>query len=101
VSGFPGNPLEASALAIARGVCRHREQPSPQIRRIAAGAQVIEELHERFLEDIFSIVVVPQHRPGEAIHRRAVLLEELSRLRRRSGPTHCAVITYNADDDDL
>ena len=61
-----------------------REEPSAQVAGVPSGAQMVQKLQESFLHDIFRVLLVTQQDRREAIHGRAVLLEEVPcRLRRR------------------
>ena len=76
----PRQPPQAPPLSIARRVRRNGEQPPAQIVGVAAGRQMLQELHERFLDDVLRVLVMPEEHQREPIDRRPVVVEQIPRL---------------------
>jgi hypothetical protein len=76
----PREPPKPPTLPVARSMRRHGKQPTPQIVAIAPRLEVLQELEERFLNDVLGVLRVPQHRGREAIDRCPMFLEQLLSL---------------------
>ena len=101
VRGCPRNPSRTPSLAIARGVCRDGEDPTPQVRGTPADLQMVQELEESLLEHVLRVLVLTEEGQREAVHRRPVLLKQLldrprCLVRRRGGFHLPGCYRYNA-----
>ncbi len=85
----PWYPARAPPLPIAQCVRGDGEQPATDVLQAFAGTEMPKELQERFLHDVFRVLMVPQQSDCEAVHRSAVLPEQfLGSVRGIQGKVH-------------
>ena len=79
----PRQPPEPAAQTVPTGIRRDREQPAAEVRGVAPGLEVRQELQERLLHHILCVVAMPPEDQREPVDRRPVLAEQVDHRRSR------------------
>ena len=93
----PRQPPESASHAIPAGIRRHGEQPAAEVRGVAPGLEVRQELQERLLHHILRVVAMAPEEQRESVDRGPVLAEQVAYRRSRIlRVRHSCCQMYNA-----